>query len=154
MAGRGSLQRDALWWLCARMCRCGTPTVEGRSSGLLGTPVEGRRDRSGAQGTCRPQVVTAEALVAVRAAVRTVDFEGRSDGRSVRTLLAQVAPRHLVLVSGSPEVRPRCPNPSRTLFCPTFHMHISSHTFAHSLAVCQMAVRMPATETLQPHRAA
>lgn len=50
------------------------------------------------------QVVTAEALVAVRAVVHTVDFEGRSDGRSVRTLLAQVAPRHLILVGGSPQV--------------------------------------------------
>ena len=42
--------------------------------------------------------------MAVRAAVHTVDFEGRSDGRSVRTLLAQVAPRHLILVGGSPQV--------------------------------------------------
>ena len=35
--------------------------------------------------------------------IDTIDFEGLSDGRSVRNVLSHVAPRKLILVAGSPE---------------------------------------------------
>lgn len=50
------------------------------------------------------KVVTADVAVTVRARVLQFDFEGRSDGRSIRTILTHIAPRHLILVHASPEV--------------------------------------------------
>jgi Cft2 family RNA processing exonuclease len=51
------------------------------------------------------KAVEVELTVAVRARVAAFDFEGRSDGRSMRTILTHVAPRHIILVHGSPKVR-------------------------------------------------
>ena len=34
-----------------------------------------------------------------------LDYEGRSDGRSMHTILTHIAPRHLVLCHGLPQVR-------------------------------------------------
>lgn len=39
----------------------------------------------------------------VRANIRLFDFEGRSDGESIKNLVSQVKPRRLILVRGSPE---------------------------------------------------
>eukprot|EP00887_Chlorella_sp_A99_P003905 scaffold11.g3905.t1 len=49
------------------------------------------------------KVVSAEATVALRARVLRFDYSGLADERSVRTILAHVAPRHCVLVHGSAE---------------------------------------------------
>ncbi|CAK0764272.1 hypothetical protein CVIRNUC_003141 [Coccomyxa viridis] len=49
------------------------------------------------------KVVTTEASIEVRARVLQLDYEGRSDGRSMHTILAHIAPRHLVLCHGSPQ---------------------------------------------------
>ena len=38
----------------------------------------------------------------LRARVVALDFEGRSDGRSMRTIVTHIAPRHLVLFRGAP----------------------------------------------------
>ncbi len=38
----------------------------------------------------------------LRARVAALDGDGRADGRSVRTIVAHVAPRHLVLFHGPP----------------------------------------------------
>ena len=46
-----------------------------------------------------------EASIEVRAQVMQLDYEGRSDGRSMHTILTHIAPRHLVLCHGSPQVR-------------------------------------------------
>lgn len=40
----------------------------------------------------------------LRARLLALDYEGLSDGRSMRTILSHVAPRHLVLTHGAPEV--------------------------------------------------
>ena len=50
------------------------------------------------------KVVTTEASIEVRARVMQLDYEGRSDGRSMHTILTHIAPRHLVLCHGSPQV--------------------------------------------------
>ena len=52
------------------------------------------------------RVVTSDVVVNVRAQVARFDFEGLSDGHSMRTILAHIAPRHLVIAHGSPQVRP------------------------------------------------
>ena len=38
----------------------------------------------------------------LRARVMSLDGDGRADGRSVRTIIQHVAPRHLVLFHGPP----------------------------------------------------
>ncbi|KAI8820645.1 beta-lactamase-like protein [Fimicolochytrium jonesii] len=44
-----------------------------------------------------------ESAIDVRCRVVYIDFEGRSDGRSIKNILPQVAPRKLILVRGSEE---------------------------------------------------
>ncbi|KAK3263037.1 hypothetical protein CYMTET_28139 [Cymbomonas tetramitiformis] len=47
------------------------------------------------------KIVELKAHVVVRCAVLYVEYEGRSDGRSVKTLLSHISPRQLVLVHGT-----------------------------------------------------
>ncbi|PSC73960.1 cleavage and polyadenylation specificity factor subunit 2 [Micractinium conductrix] len=60
-------------------------------------------DAGGAPPDVPTKVVSAPINVTVRARVLRFDFEGRSDGRSMRTMLAHVAPRQLILMHGAPE---------------------------------------------------
>ena len=54
------------------------------------------------QDEARPtKVVTEELTLEVRAPCLQLDYEGRSDGRSMATILTHIAPRHLVLCHGS-----------------------------------------------------
>jgi len=41
--------------------------------------------------------------VDIKCAIKYIDFEGRSDGKSIRTILSHVAPRKLILIRGAPE---------------------------------------------------
>lgn len=51
-----------------------------------------------------PDKVVVDTLkITLRAAVHVCDYEGRADGRSVRTLLTRVEPRKVVLVHGTEE---------------------------------------------------
>ena len=45
-----------------------------------------------------------ELTLEVRARCMQLDYEGRSDGRSMHTILSHIAPRHLVLCHGSSKV--------------------------------------------------
>ncbi|KNC99735.1 uncharacterized protein SPPG_05115 [Spizellomyces punctatus DAOM BR117] len=47
--------------------------------------------------------ITRETNLKIRCKVMYIDFEGRSDGRSVKNILPQVAPRKLILIHGSEE---------------------------------------------------
>uniref|UniRef100_A0A7N0RI13 Cleavage and polyadenylation specificity factor subunit 2 n=1 Tax=Kalanchoe fedtschenkoi TaxID=63787 RepID=A0A7N0RI13_KALFE len=49
------------------------------------------------------KVVSTEITVQVKCTLTYLDFEGRSDGRSIKSILAHVAPLKLVLVHGSAE---------------------------------------------------
>ncbi|KAL1810539.1 hypothetical protein DCAR_0730244 [Daucus carota subsp. sativus] len=49
------------------------------------------------------KVVSSELAVQVKCSLSFMDFEGRSDGRSVKSILSHVAPLKLVLVHGSAE---------------------------------------------------
>lgn len=58
------------------------------------------------QDEARPtKVVTEELTLQVRARCAQLDYEGRSDGRSMATILTHIAPRHLVLCHGSTQAR-------------------------------------------------
>lgn len=51
------------------------------------------------------KIVTSEVELEVTCQVHTFDFEGRADGRSLRTILSHVAPRKLLVVHAPQEVR-------------------------------------------------
>lgn len=53
--------------------------------------------------TTPSKVVSTELTVQVKCSLVYMDFEGRSDGRSIKSILAHVAPLKLVLVHGSAE---------------------------------------------------
>ncbi|KAK3017614.1 hypothetical protein RJ639_004848 [Escallonia herrerae] len=53
--------------------------------------------------TTPSKVVSSELTVQVKCSLIYMDFEGRSDGRSIKSILAHVAPLKLVLVHGSAE---------------------------------------------------
>jgi hypothetical protein len=53
-------------------------------------------------------VVADQVQIQVRARTLLLDYAGLSDGRSMRTLLCHVAPRHLVLAAGLPQARIAC----------------------------------------------
>ena len=49
--------------------------------------------------------MTESRSLAVVCAVKSVDFEGRSDGKAIKTILTQITPRKIVLVHGSEAAR-------------------------------------------------
>jgi len=51
------------------------------------------------------KVVFEELTLQVRARCMQLDYEGRSNGRSMHTILTHIAPRHLVLCHGSTQVQ-------------------------------------------------
>jgi hypothetical protein len=78
--------------------------VGGKGEGVPGEPAEEEEEEEEDQAPSK--IVTAEATLTVRARVMTVDMEGRADARSLRTMLTRSAPRHLVLLQGTPQVCP------------------------------------------------
>jgi cleavage and polyadenylation specificity factor subunit 2 len=57
-------------------------------------------DRAGSEAAVPSQWVARRVTVPVRCAVRFVDMEGSSDGRSIKAILSRVAPHKLVLIRG------------------------------------------------------
>ncbi|GAV60143.1 Lactamase_B domain-containing protein/RMMBL domain-containing protein/Beta-Casp domain-containing protein/CPSF100_C domain-containing protein [Cephalotus follicularis] len=72
----------------------------------VGGDIDGKFDEGSAGlvlDTKPSKVVSNELTVQVKCSLIYMDFEGRSDGRSVKSVLAHVAPLKLVLVHGSAE---------------------------------------------------
>nr|KYP65390.1 Cleavage and polyadenylation specificity factor subunit 2 [Cajanus cajan] len=72
----------------------------------VGGDINGKLDESAASlilDTKPSKVVSDERTVQVRCSLVYMDFEGRSDGRSIKNILSHVAPLKLVLVHGSAE---------------------------------------------------
>ncbi|GJZ70139.1 cleavage and polyadenylation specificity factor subunit 2 isoform X1 [Tanacetum coccineum] len=72
----------------------------------MGGDLDGKLDENTASlmlDTTPSKVVSSELTVQVKCALVYMDFEGRSDGRSIKSILAHVAPLKLVLVHGSAE---------------------------------------------------
>ncbi|XP_073012488.1 cleavage and polyadenylation specificity factor subunit 2 isoform X1 [Typha latifolia] len=75
---------------------------------MLGTGggLDGKLDEGSAHlllDSTPSKIVSNEMTVQVKCALTYMDFEGRSDGRSLKSILAHVAPLKLVLVHGSAE---------------------------------------------------
>ncbi|KAM7491337.1 hypothetical protein LguiA_034258 [Lonicera macranthoides] len=71
-----------------------------------GGDLDGKFDEASASlmlDTTPSKVVSSELTVQVKSSLSYMDFEGRSDGRSIKSILAHVAPLKLVLVHGSAE---------------------------------------------------
>ncbi|XP_058779173.1 cleavage and polyadenylation specificity factor subunit 2-like isoform X2 [Vicia villosa] len=72
----------------------------------LGGDINGKLDEGAASlifDTKPSKVIAHERTVQVRCSLVYMDFEGRSDGRSIKNILSHVAPLKLVLVHGSAE---------------------------------------------------
>lgn len=72
----------------------------------VGGDLNGKLDESAASlifDTKPSKVISDERTVQVRCSLVYMDFEGRSDGRSIKNILSHVAPLKLVLVHGSAE---------------------------------------------------
>ncbi|XP_065876107.1 cleavage and polyadenylation specificity factor subunit 2 isoform X2 [Euphorbia lathyris] len=72
----------------------------------VGGDIDGKLDEGSAGlilDTKPSKVVSSELTVQVKCALIYMDYEGRSDGRSIKSILAHVAPLKLVLVHGSAE---------------------------------------------------
>ncbi|KAL5075902.1 hypothetical protein RYX36_014886 [Vicia faba] len=72
----------------------------------LGGDINGKLDEGAASlifDTKPSKVIADERTVQVRCSLVYMDFEGRSDGRSIKNILSHVAPLKLVLVHGSAE---------------------------------------------------
>ncbi|MQM07767.1 hypothetical protein Taro_040619 [Colocasia esculenta] len=72
----------------------------------LGGDLDGKVDGGSAQlllDSTPSKVISNEITVQVRCTLVYMDFEGRSDGRSVKSILGHVAPLKLVLIHGSAE---------------------------------------------------
>lgn len=83
------------------------PLKEGGAPALDNPLPEGEEE--GEEGEEAPsKIVARDAMVELRAAVMVLDFGGRSDAKSLTTILGNVAPRHLILVHGTARVCCRC----------------------------------------------
>ncbi|CAI0552561.1 unnamed protein product [Linum tenue] len=72
----------------------------------VGGDIDGKLDEAAASfilDTKPSKVVSNELTVQVKCSLIYIDFEGRSDGRSIKSIIARVAPLKLVLVHGSAE---------------------------------------------------
>jgi len=71
-----------------------------------GDGMDGKLDEGSARlllDSAPSKVISNEMTVQVKCSLAYMDFEGRSDGRSVKSVIAHVAPLKLVLVHGSAE---------------------------------------------------
>lgn len=99
------------------VCTTGAYTFDGLSYGPSGKDPLGFPQDQGDeemqqeedQGEPPPsKIVTHQRNVQLRARVMVLDFSGLSDVQSTAMILGNVAPRHLILVNGSEQVRFRC----------------------------------------------
>mmetsp|Transcript_2650 Transcript_2650/g.8499 ORF Transcript_2650/g.8499 Transcript_2650/m.8499 type:complete len:309 (-) Transcript_2650:903-1829(-) len=88
-----------------RAAAAASPATTLSGGGAAGPPGASQLSgiRETAESTEPTRVVVKDVAVRVAAAVHVVDFGGRSDGRSIKTILSHVAPRKLILVQGSPD---------------------------------------------------
>ncbi|KAK1260114.1 Cleavage and polyadenylation specificity factor subunit 2 [Acorus gramineus] len=105
---------------------------------LFGGDLDGKLDEGSAHlllDSTPSKVVSNEVTVQVKCGLTYMDFEGRSDGRSIKSIISHVAPLKLVLVHGSAEA--------------TEHLkqHCSKHVCPHVYAP-QIGEKIDATSDL------
>ncbi|XP_028790004.1 cleavage and polyadenylation specificity factor subunit 2-like [Neltuma alba] len=87
----------------------------------VGGDMDGKLDDAAASllfDTKPSKVISDERTVQVRCSLLYMDFEGRSDGRSIKNILSHVAPLKLVLVHGSAEATEHLKQHCLKFVCP------------------------------------
>ncbi|KAF8369927.1 hypothetical protein HHK36_032046 [Tetracentron sinense] len=100
----------------------------------VGGDLEGKLDEGSANlilNSKPSKVVSNELTVQVKCTLVYMDFEGRSDGRSIKSILAHVAPLKLVLVHGSAEATEHLKQHCLKHVCP----HVSAPQIGEAIDV-------------------
>lgn len=88
------------------------------------------------------KVVSNEMTVQVKCALLYMDFEGRSDGRSIKSILAHVAPLKLVLVHGSAEATEHLKQHCSKHVCPHVYAPQIQETIDVTSDLCAYKVQL------------
>ncbi|PIA49419.1 hypothetical protein AQUCO_01300318v1 [Aquilegia coerulea] len=88
------------------------------------------------------KVVSEELTVQVRCSLAYMDFEGRSDGRSIKSILAHVAPLKLVLVHGSNEATDHLKEHCTKHVCPHVYAPKIGETIDATSDLCAYKVQL------------
>ena len=81
------------------------------AGGQLADDEEEDMDEAPIQLEAPSKIVTTNTAINVRARVACFDCQGKSDARSIREILVQVAPQQLILIHALPQVRPSIASP-------------------------------------------
>lgn len=92
--------------------------------------------------TTPSKVVSTELTVQVKSSLVYMDFEGRSDGRSIKSILAHVAPLKLVLVHGSAEATEHLKQHCSKHVCPHVYAPQIGETIDVTSDLCAYKVQL------------
>lgn len=110
-----------------------------------GGDLNGRLDEGSASlmlDTTPSKVVSTELTVQVKCSLIYMDFEGRSDGRSIKSILAHVAPLKLVLVHGSAEATEHLKQHCSKHVCPHVYAPQIEETIDVTSDLCAYKVQL------------
>lgn len=111
----------------------------------VGGDLDGKLDETSASlilDTTPSKVVSSELTVQVKCSLVYMDFEGRSDGRSIKSILAHVAPLKLVLVHGSAEATEHLKQHCSKLVCPHVYAPQIEETIDVTSDLCAYKVQL------------
>ncbi|GKV31150.1 hypothetical protein SLEP1_g39882 [Rubroshorea leprosula] len=111
----------------------------------VGGDMDGKFDEGAASlmlDTTPSKVISSELTVHVKCALVYIDYEGRSDGRSVKSILAHVAPLKLVLVHGSAEATEHLKQHSLKHVCPHVYAPQIEETIDVTSDLCAYKVQL------------
>lgn len=110
-----------------------------------GGDINGKLDEGSAGlmlDTTPSKVVSTESTVQVKCSLVYMDFEGRSDGRSIKSILAHVAPLKLVLVHGSAEATEHLKQHCSKHVCPHVYAPQIGETIDVTSDLCAYKVQL------------
>ncbi|KAF5748319.1 cleavage and polyadenylation specificity factor subunit 2 isoform X1 [Tripterygium wilfordii] len=116
-----------------------------QSAMTIGGDMDGKLDEGSASlilDTKPSKVVSSELTVQVKCSLIYVDYEGRSDGRSVKSILAHVAPLKLVLVHGSAEATEHLRQHCMKQVCPHVYAPQIEETIDVTSDLCAYKVQL------------
>lgn len=119
--------------------------MNGTSALGFGGDLDGKLDEGSVHlllDTTPSKVVSNEMTVQVKCSLLYMDFEGRSDGRSVKSILAHVAPLKLVLVHGSAEATEHLKEHCSKHVCPHVYAPQIEETIDVTSDLCAYKVRL------------
>ncbi|XP_020574589.1 cleavage and polyadenylation specificity factor subunit 2 isoform X2 [Phalaenopsis equestris] len=119
--------------------------MNGASAQGFGGDIDNKLDEGSAHlllDTTPSKVVSNELTVQVKCSLVYMDFEGRSDGRSIKSILAHVAPLKLVLVHGSAEATEHLKEHCSKHVCPHVYAPQIEETIDVTSSLCAYKVQL------------